>query len=478
MSFIKKVAVHSAIQIIGKAIYALLGLCSLFVLTRLLGPDNFGKFKIIKIFVTSIGIIADMGIYLVALKELSTPHQDTQNHFPELLGTRIAISAAWYLLSPLIILFFPYALGIKIAILLTAVINIFNSVSQLSSAVFQTHFKTHFSAYAEIIGRTLLLVIVFTAFKTHNQSALIVSLVALIVGSCATMIMHLFFLKKYTSIIPRFSKQACVRTIQTSWPIALSILFTLIYVKADSIILSLFKPMSDVGLYGVPYRILETLTTIPIVVMGLFIPRLSAYWAEGNTPSFHALLEAAFQLLSLIAAPCIGIAILIASPFMEFVAGKEFLTQPQNLHILSTLFVMLMSATMIIFLGATFTQTIICINKQKSMLVWYIIIAVSALVAYLIFIPLYSYYAAATITILTEAGIAFASWKTIQRTTNCAIHLHYPLRIFLIAIGITLILKPLGLGLFPTIALYTTLYCAFIYLMRIPHHLLNITRHL
>ena len=49
MSFIKKVAVHSAIQIIGKAIYALLGLCSLFVLTRLLGPDNFGKFHIIKV---------------------------------------------------------------------------------------------------------------------------------------------------------------------------------------------------------------------------------------------------------------------------------------------------------------------------------------------------------------------------------------------------------------------------------------------
>jgi len=474
MSFIQKVALHTIIQIIGKALSAFLGLCALFALTRLLGPDGFGKFHIITVFVTSIGIIADMGIYLVALKELSARNQTTGDPFPELLGARISISTACYLLSPLIILFFPYSLGIKIAILITAVINIFNSVSQLSTAVFQTRFKTHFSAYAEVIGK-ILLGIVFVALKTHSQSALAVSLGALMIGSCITMIAHLFFLKKYTSIIPRFNKQSCIRVIHTSWPIALSILFTLIYVKADSVVLSLFKPISDVGMYGVAYRMLETLTTIPIVIMSLFIPRLSSYWASGDTRSFNTLIDTAFQSLSLIAAPCIGIAVLIASPFMELVAGKEFLTMPNNLRTLSTLFILLMIATTVIFLGAVFTQTIVCINKQYHMLKWYIVTAIAALVAYLIFIPLYSYYAAASITILAEAGIAFAAWNTL-RTTRFRTNIFFIIRIFIIAFGISILLSRLNLGLFWAITIYTCIYGSIIYALGIPKSLFNMTK--
>lgn len=476
MSFIKKVAIHTGIQIVGKALSAFLGLCALFVLTRLLGPENFGTFHIITVIVTSIGIIADMGMYLVALKELShTEHTDT-HLFPDLLGARITISAICYLLSPLVIIFFPYSLGLKIAIFITALINISNSISQLAAAVFQAKFKTHFSAYADSIGKALLLIIVYIALQTHHQSTLTLSLVAVIAGSFATMIAHIIFLKKYTSITPRFSVQSCLRIIRTSWPLALSIVFTLVYAKADSVVLSLFKPITDVGMYGVAYRMLETLSTIPIIIMSLFIPRLSAYWTEGDTQSFNTLISAAFQSLSVIAAACISIAVLVASPFMALVAGKEFLTAPENLGILSVLFILLMIATSVIFLGAAFTQTIVCINKQRSMLRWYIIVAITALAGYVIYIPLYSYYAAAGITILAEAGIALAAWNTMRRTTHFRMNILFTIRVFVIAFGIAAFVSILNRGLFATIAIYAILYCAVIYAFGIPRTLAHMTR--
>ena len=56
-----------------------------------------------------------------------------------------------------------------------------------------------------------------------------------------------------------------------------------------------------------------------------------------------------------------------------------------------------------IYFGALAGYTIVACGLQKKMISFYLFDAIFSLVAYLIFIPLYGYLAAAALTVATEA---------------------------------------------------------------------------
>ncbi|MBT7008454.1 MAG: flippase [Candidatus Jacksonbacteria bacterium] len=459
MTLIKKISVQSGIQIAGKALSTLIGIVALSLLTRMLGADGFGRFHTITVFVSFFGVVADFGLYLLALKDLSAPDQDESTTFSKLLGSRIVLSSFFYLLTPAVALLFPYSPTLLFGIVLTALMNIFNSISQLSTAVFQKHFATHRIAIAEIVGRLILLAILFYA-STKTRANLTWALLAIVVGSFVSMVLHLSFLRKFIKLSITISVQSLKKILSSSWPIALSIFFSLIYFKTDSIILSLFRPTHEVGLYGVPYRILETAIAIPIIIMGLFLPQLSQLWHEKNIHQFKQTLNNAFKFIIFLAAPLVGISVLVARPLMLLFAGEQFVQEHNSLNDLSNIFVLLTIATAVIFIGAIFSQLIVTINSQKAMLKWYIIIAIIALSLYLLLIPHYSYYAAAFITIGAELAVGIAAYFHVRKKISYTPDISFGLKSILFAAIPTVVLIPLAFQLIPAILLYTIIYGA------------------
>jgi len=100
--------------------------------------------------------------------------------------------------------------------------------------------------------------------------------------------------------------------------------------------------------------------------------------------------------------PLIAGGIVLAKPIINLIAGEGYEASVQVLQIL-------MLATGIIFLGSIFTHAIVALGEQKAMIKFYLITAVVAVILYVKFIPLYSYYAAAAITILAELAIALSA---------------------------------------------------------------------
>ncbi|MEK7167505.1 MAG: oligosaccharide flippase family protein, partial [Patescibacteria group bacterium] len=64
----------------------------------------------------------------------------------------------------------------------------------------------------------------------------------------------------------------------TTWPIALSVAITLIYFRADTLIMSFFRSPEEVGLYGAAYRVLETMIQFPYLIMGSILPLLAKHF--------------------------------------------------------------------------------------------------------------------------------------------------------------------------------------------------------
>jgi len=77
-----------------------------------------------------------------------------------------------------------------------------------------------------------------------------------------------------------------------------------------------------------------------------------------------------------------------------------------------------------IFATSLFAYAVVAINKQKSMMWGYLIAAITTLIGYLIFIPSYSYYGAAWVTVYSELAIAVFSLYIVMRYSQFKLNLN------------------------------------------------------
>lgn len=196
-----------------------------------------------------------------------------------------------------------------------------------------------------------------------------------------------------------------------TWPIAVSVLLTTIYFKGDTLVMSLTRSYEDVGIYGAAYKILEVLISLPILFMSLVLPPLSRSFSEDDKQKFGQLLQKAWDGLCLFTLPMVAGTLVLAKPIISLIAGPGYEPASGVLQILIV-------ATGIIFLGSLFTHAIVAVNEQKNMIVYYLIAAIVAVILYIKFIPVYSYYAAAITTVIAELLISLAAFYKVKRKAS------------------------------------------------------------
>jgi len=122
-------------------------------------------------------------------------------------------------------------------------------------------------------------------------------------------------------------------------------------------------------------------------------------------------MQKGFDALSLMAVPLMFGTLPLARPIVLLLAGDKFLASAPLLRIL-------MIGVLIIFIGALFGHAVISIHKQRAMIKYYVIIAILMLALYFILIPLYSYWAAAWLTVAGEMLVFWATFLVVYKTTR------------------------------------------------------------
>lgn len=396
MGLAKKVAHNTLVQIIGKLISTGLGLFSLALITRSIGTAGFGEYTTIYTFLTFFAVIADLGLTLITVQMISGETKEEGHILNNLFSLRF-LSAIFFIgLAPVLIWFFPYSQSVKIGVLIMAISFVFPALNQVLIGLFQKKLHMDRSSAAEVISRIFLLLGIIISKKLNGGLNGI--LIATVVSSAINFLLHYLFALKFATISFSFDISLWKKIITRSWPLALTIILNLIYLRADTLILSLFKDSEIVGLYGAAYRIIDVLTTLPFMFAGLILPILTAAWLEKNSSSFKKVLQKSFDFMAIIAIPLLIGTQFLADPIMIFVAGEDFSDSGLILKIL----IFSVSA---IFLGTMFTHATIALDKQKKLIGFYAFTSFSSLFAYLYLIPRYSYFGAAAVTIYSEVLI-------------------------------------------------------------------------
>lgn len=415
MTSVRKIAYNTLISAGARIIGVALSLVNIGFIARYLGQQGFGEYSLILTFLSIFNILADLGLYSLMTREISRPDADEKKIASNIFTLRVAILFGFLILAIVSVWLFPYPVRVKLGVSLVTIAILFLSASQVLMGIFQKYLKTDRAALSEIIGRAIQLglVVLFVSLDFGFFSILI----ALITGAFLIFVLNFFFARKYIPLTLAFDFSYWKEILKMSFPIAVSIVLTLIYFKIDSIFLSLGfinrssgNPISDVGIYNIAYKVLEGAIFFPAMFIGLIMPLLSKY-AFSDREQFKKIFQKILDILIIFIVPLIIGLLILSLPIVVLIGGKEFDVSAPVLQILSF-------AIGFIFLGNLFGVSIIALNKQKIGAWIYFSGMIFNIVTNLVFIPRYSYIGAASTTVATEFLVTVLMIILISRTIH------------------------------------------------------------
>lgn len=409
MSLSRSIAKNTVIQVAGKFIGTILGIMTVAVMTRELGTDGYGQFTTIVSFLQFFGILVDFGLSLTMITLLSAADADENSIVSNIFTMRLVSGVAFFGLAAALGFAFPYPIAVKIGIAVASIASLGTALTQVLVGVFQKHLTVHKAAIAEVSSRTLLFAgVALVAWLNAGMLAMVLVLTAC---NSIQFLLNLLFAGRHVRFRLAFDQLMWRKIVSASWPIGVSIALNLIYLKGDIIILSLVRSEAEVGLYGAAYKVLDVVTVVPMVFMGVVLPVIASSWAAGNGEDFSRRLGRAFDALSLFAIPLAIGTFPVAADLMRLVAGHEFGPAGRYLSVL-------MLAGSSVCWGALFGHAIVALGLQRKAIWIYGVDAAISLVLYLILIPKFGAIGAAWVTFFSEAFIVAATAFMVTRATK------------------------------------------------------------
>lgn len=462
-----KIAYNTIIQVISKVISTILGLAAIAIITRSLGSEGFGQYTTITTFLAFFAIAADFGLTLITVQMISQPKADEKKILGNLLALRLVSALLFLGLAPLTVFFFPYSSSIKMGVIVTSFSFLFIALNQILVGLFQKNLRMDKVSIAEVVSRIFLIIGVIISVKA--DAGLLGILLATVASSAINFFLHYIFSLSFIRIKLYFDFNLWKQIIIKSWPLALTITLNLIYLKTDTLLLSLIKRpseigiISEVGIYGAAYKVIDVLITFPFMFAGIVLPLMTLAYAQNDKKRFNKIVQKSFNVMIIFAIPLTIGTQFLAKDVMILVGGSDFALSGPILQIL-------IMAASLIFLGNIFAHAIIAIDKQKKIISTYLFTAITSLVGYLIFIPKFSYFGAAWVTIYSEMVVSFMSiflvWKYTKFFPNLAIVFKSLAASLIMAAALYALYTIQGYNMITVLLISVAVYFIFLYIFK------------
>lgn len=438
MSLSARIATNTAIQAVGKILGLVLAILAAGITLRYLKDEGNGFYTTVTAFLQMFGIAIDLGLYIILIKKLadisdasSKAGKRPESRVVNVIFTLRILTAVIVLgAAPFIALLIGqfndnYSTSVVFAIAATTLFYFFLSMNQLLSAIFQKFLQTQWVAIGELAGK--LVQCSLTVLVVALGGSVFWMLMILVASAGVNFFINLWASQKFMRLRFAWDGDVVRSVLKEAWPIALSIICTLIYFKGDTFVMTFFETQQVVGQYGAPYKILEVLVTFPAMFAGLVLPILTQAWNVGDRDRFQKLFQRSFAAIAIIAIPILFGVQVLAPQIMTLIAGADFASDAAGIERVVNSLRILILATTAIYFGTLFGYLVVALNKQKTMLFGYAFVALTAMTGYLLLIPRFSVYGAAWVTVYSESMIVLIGLVIILRTTRIRLSFYAPL---------------------------------------------------
>lgn len=455
MSTARAVLGNTVIQIAGKVATAAISIIIIKLITNYLGRAGYGEYTAIYEFLAFFGIVADFGIFQIAVSEMSRFPEKRVMIFGNVLTLRLLLTT--FSMSVAIVAAYcipKYAstnipLGIAIATLTTY----FTLVHGTLSAALQSELKIQWSVVAQVTGKAVTLIYmlwaVFYAFPQDLTRGFYHLLIAGNIGMCLTVIQTYLAARRLMVIRLRLDWTYWREVLIKAIPYGTAVIFATIYFRIGAFFLTLFRTTDEVGIYGVAMRIVENTQMLPAFFMAAMLPVLTRALMTDRS-KFSRMLQYAFDFLMCAAVPIVVGGGVLAYPIVAIVASPAFVSRlAEGFYGSDVALMLLLIAMGCAFFGNLFNYTLLAASGQKYILRFTFGAALLNVLTNFFVIPAYGFRGAAAVSIVTEAFVALAGWWYVRRLTGASLSFRTTFKAIFAAIlmGLTItLLQPMTYG--------------------------------
>lgn len=309
-------------------------------IARYLGPEQFGKFNYATAFVAMFGAIATLGLNGIVVRDLVRMPKNTH----AILGTAFALQVTGALVAIGLIVCIIGQLRPEDELTKAMVVIIGFSLVFQSSAVVKYWFESVVqSRYVVWVENGMFIVVAAGKIALiYYQAPLIAFAWAVLVEATLVAIglFAIYIMQTKALYLWQVSRDRALRLLRDSWPLILSGIAIMIYMRIDQIMLGNMIGNEAVGIYSAALRISEVWYMIPMGIAASFFPAI----IESKNRSEALYKQRMQNLLNMMATSAIVIALIvsfIANDLIALLFGDHYVSATPVLviHIWSSLFV-------------------------------------------------------------------------------------------------------------------------------------------
>lgn len=367
------------------------------LLTRYLGPYQYGQFQFVLSYVTLFGVVIDFGIQQYITKKMSEDRSQAKKYFQNFFAVEVVLSALVYT-----------------AMIVTAKVNGYEPTVFKAIAVAGFGVAIHGLVYPFLSVITAFYDLKKAAFLNFLSSIINVAMILITISVGGGIVMltlqqviyatlavgiYYFIIQKHIGK-PEILKGLLsldwplIRIIfKAAIPFAMLVGFSTVYNRIDVILITKILGYAQTGLYSAAYKFFDLLAFFPAVVSHALYPLFSSLMAEGKTEEIGQILEKYLRFLTALALP-IGVGgSLLAVPIIG-ILSPEFKEAAPILAIL-------VWAPAILFMYIIFNSLVISQLTKFAMVITGINVVINV-VGNIILLPHYGIKGAAVMTLVSE----------------------------------------------------------------------------
>ena len=368
-------------------------------IARYLGPEQFGQYNFAIAFVTIIGAVVPLGLANIIVKELV---QDPDNK-TEILGTVSLLRLFSGLIAFAITVAAAFTLPgqdpvVQWSMVIIAANLLFQPLDVISQW-FDSVVEAKYAVYAKGAAFALTTIMKVLLVVMHAP------LIWFAVSYALELILGFLFLLFTQGNKIQFTKWSFnwplgKRLMNSSWPLIVAGISTIIYLKIDQVMLNYMINETAVGVYAVAARLSEVWYVIPTVVAASYFPSMIKNKQLGPD-IYKAELQKLYNMLFWFALAICIVVTFMAKPVISILYGQEYTGAISILviHVWACLFV---------FMRAALNKWIISEGLYRFELISQVMGAVAKVGINLILIPLFGGVGAAMGTVVAFIVSSYA----------------------------------------------------------------------
>lgn len=391
---------------LGRTATGLLSLLLLAIIARKLGVDKFGTYTLALTIAGIFGVASDFGSSYLTIREVAKDKTKTGEYLLNGTIAKILLNFLFFFILFICVHSF-YTINLQYAIYLACVASIFGMFAQFYISFFTAYEKMHFTSALSSLQSILVSVVCLAILLLGINRINYLFYGHILVNFLMVLFSIVLLLKIISPQIPNFDLSFSWRFLKRSIPFGLFFLGGVIYFQTDTIMLSVMKDQTAVGLYQAPIRMVLTFEIIPSLLSTAMYPTICRTFVHSREEAGIMIMRALRYMLYLGLPIAMGMT-LLSKEIVLLVFGDKFMSSVLLLHIISWIIP-------IRFCGHILGTALSASDKQNMRALATGLSACLNIGLNLILIPRYSYYGAAFASVITSGFLVVFYYYSIKK---------------------------------------------------------------